>query len=345
MSTTFSFTVDSETEPLRLDAFLSQQESLGSRSQIKQRLLHVRVNGVDAKLSAIIRTGDHINGALQTPASSDLNAEPMNAEILFENDDAIVVNKPAGLVVHPALGNYTGTLLNGLLGHVQNLQEKFGTEAQRPGIVHRLDKDTSGVLIAAKHPSAHDFLSHQFAERHVGKLYVAVVKGIPRTLSGVVSSRIVRDPANRKRYITTDSATKGKPCRTSYQVLHRLTGSEKPLSVVLLYPHTGRTHQLRVHMQSIGCPILGDPVYSRKESGWPDSGLLLHAALLSIALPGESVPSVFFAAIPCRWNPVLELFSERDPRLQDHVVPADKDWFESRLQLLRAVHEQETPSY
>ncbi|GAB6090972.1 RluA family pseudouridine synthase [Spirochaeta dissipatitropha] len=321
----------------RADIYLSRNSDLGSRSQIKNRIRKLQINGQDAKLSQNVENGDHIELHMEALPQFDLEPEKMQAEILFENDDVIVVNKPAGMVVHPAKGNYTGTLLHGLLGHISKLRDDFmetatdDIESFRPGIVHRLDKDTSGVIIAAKHPEAHAFLVNEFAERRVGKLYTAIVKGTPRKQTDSIKTRIIRDPANRKRFTTVDSSRLGKDSHTIYRLVQTVKKGTRDFSLLSLYPCTGRTHQLRVHMKFIGCSILGDPVYGRCGQEAAETGLMLHATLLSIRLPGGSGEQTFFAPIPERF---------RCFETPDHTIPADMDWFESQLQSLRAAPEQ-----
>lgn len=337
MEVKYIYHVDIESG-IRADIYLSRNSDLGSRSQIKNRIRGLRINGQDAKLSQIVENGDEIELYMEAVPQFDLEPEKMQAEILFENDDVIVVNKPAGMVVHPAKGNYSGTLLHGLLGHISNLRDDFkessteDVESFRPGIVHRLDKDTSGVIIAAKHPEAHAFLVHEFAERRVGKLYTAIVKGTPKNRTGSIQTRIIRDPSNRKRFTAALKGSQGKDSHTMYRLAQTVKKGTRDLSLLTLYPCTGRTHQLRVHMKYIGCPILGDSVYGRCAQDAVESGLMLHATLLSIRLPGCSKEQTFFAAVPERFKCF---------ETPDHRIPADMDWFESQLQSLRAAPEQE----
>jgi 23S rRNA pseudouridine1911/1915/1917 synthase len=179
--------------------------------------------------------------------------------------------------------------------------EKDFHETVRPGIVHRLDKDTSGVIIAAKNPSSHEFLSLQFRKKRVKKKYLAIVKGNPAPSAGIIEKSLSRDPHNRKRFKCTD--TGGKTACTEYKTLCRLD----KYSFLVLKPRTGRTHQLRVHMLSLRTPILGDPLYSRKNPDGPDSGLMLHAYRLKVLLPGEKQPRIFRAPLPKRFKDILKL--------------------------------------
>ncbi len=346
----FFFTVEDETETVRLDVFLADQPDFPSRSQLKQLLVDMQINNKPVKLSAQVSPGDIVSGKLLQPLEYSYAPEPLSAEILYEDQDVLVVNKPAGLVVHPAQGNPSGTLLNGLLGHVADLKDRFHEDAAevephmaaRPGIVHRLDKDTSGVIITAKHPAAHTFLAQQFADRKVGKLYLAVVKGVPRQTSGVLESRILRDPKNRKSYTAKEGGSTGKPAITSYQTVLTETIDGSVRSLVAMYPMTGRRHQLRVHMQWSGCPMVGDPVYSRTDSEDRERGMLLHAALLRIRLPGDTkrTPN-FFAPLPEYWPGQMGLSRINDVNNGEVALPAGMDWCVAQLQLLMEDRGQE----
>ncbi|MFW6313680.1 MAG: RluA family pseudouridine synthase, partial [Spirochaetota bacterium] len=218
--------------------------------------------------------------------------------------DVVVVNKPAGMVVHPAAGNWTGTLAQGLMHHVRSLQERFD-DPSRPGIVHRLDKDTSGVMIAAKHPEALALLSHQFRSHTTEKAYLALLRGQLPHSTGSVHTGIARDPHNRKRFTVVRQG--GKEAVTNYRILRHHRG----YTFVLLQPETGRTHQLRVHMAHLGCPIAGDPIYSRRDPRFPELGLLLHAYQLTITLPGEEAPRTFTARLPGSFREALRFVSDR----------------------------------
>ena len=265
-----------------------------SRSQIKERSDHIEVNGAEARLSHKVHNGDHVDCSLAAEEEVDLVAEDVDFEILFETDSALVINKPAGLVVHPGAGNTHRTLVNGLLRHIDGLDRVFGPDGLRPGIVHRLDKDTSGVMVVAKTTQAHEQMSRQFRNRRVRKMYLAICKGIPRRRSGTILGHISREPQNRKRFRLEpesrslgDRPPRGKPSKSLYRVL----GTGGGLSLVAWRPVTGRTHQLRVHSMSLGCPILGDGLYSRGKA----ARMYLHAYALEIALPPSTSRTVFAA--------------------------------------------------
>ena len=263
----------------RVDKYISDFWGILTRSQIKQRNTQVRVDGILVKLSRKVSAGDLVEIEYSPPERMDLVPEDIPLDVIFENNDVLVINKPQGLVVHPAAGNFTGTLVQGLLFRYQEeeFEDSFGPKDVRHGIVHRLDKDTSGVLITAKNPEALEFLSGQFREKKARKRYVALVKGNPRGKEGRVDNYLVRDPRNRKKFTWRNGPGQGKHAVTDYRVVKDFEGC----SLVFLYPLTGRTHQLRVHMLSLGHPILGDPVYGRNMAQGTISPML-HAQRLAI---------------------------------------------------------------
>ena len=234
---------------------------------------------------------------LSPPELPHLLPEAIPLTVLYEDRSILVVDKPQGMVVHPGAGNRTGTLVHAVLHRCGEMSASFPDEPVRPGIVHRLDKDTSGVIVVARTPSAHAFLADQFRQRQVRKQYLAVVVGVPAPRAGVLEGAIGRDQRDRQRFKVRPS---GKPARTGYRVL-RVIGN---LAVVALRPTTGRSHQLRVHMRSIGCPILGDPLYG---AGRPAGfSLMLHARRLRLTLPDGSVRT-FVAVVPERFRDAVGL--------------------------------------
>ncbi len=297
-------TVEDETWNDRVDRYLTEVAGTLTRSQLQKRCRSLRVNGAAVKPSRKVRFGDTVVVELAPEPRSELTAEAVPFSIIFENRDVLVLNKPHGLVVHPGAGNWSGTVAHGLLHYVAELSADG--DDLRPGIVHRLDKDTSGVLVCAKHPQAKEFLSRQFAERTTGKRYLAVCKGVPRPLRGTVGGTIARDPANRKRFRYQPDG--GKAAETCYRVIRSRDG----YALVLLEPRTGRTHQLRVHMAHLGAPILGDPVYARRDARFPDARLCLHALALTVVLPGEQLPRRFTAVVPPDMRRIMaQLFHRR----------------------------------
>jgi 23S rRNA pseudouridine1911/1915/1917 synthase len=288
---------DDPGEGLRLDRYVAEKLRILSRSQIKSRALEARLNGKKVRISRPVKPGDLLELSWKTPEPLHLIPEDLPLDIIYEDERGVVINKAQGMVVHPGAGNRTGTLANALL--FRRIRRGGSGEASgfRPGIVHRLDKDTSGVIIASWDDEALAFLADQFKARTVRKIYAALVRGTPRTEEGWIETRILRDSRDRQRF--TVSEERGKPALTWYQV-KRSWGDR---SLLLLRPKTGRTHQIRVHLRHLGCPILGDPVYGFGEEG----GLMLHAKSLSLVLPGEAEARTFRTSLPPRFRnpPVL----------------------------------------
>ena len=252
MTNIFSFSVKQSF--LRLDQYLVKQLPDYSRSKIQNyiKMGQVTINGMAAKSSLILQGNETIECRFENqPIDNSIIPEQMEIDILYEDDYLAVINKPAGLVVHPGSGNHSGTLLNGLKYHFNNLSRK---DSLRPGIVHRLDKETSGAIIVAKNDYSHDQLSKQFNQRQVGKKYQALVWGELKS-EGVIDAKIGRHP--KKRKIFTIVPNGGRDSCTHYKRIEY----SPPLSLVNLKPETGRTHQLRVHLKSISHPIFGDTAY------------------------------------------------------------------------------------
>jgi len=293
---------------MRVDIFLAERLALFSRSQARARVVSLAVNGAPARLGKKLKLGDRISLAWADAPGPGVDPEDIPLSVIFENEDVIVIDKPQGMVVHPASGNSRGTLVNALLFHCSRLAKEFEPGTVRPGIVHRLDKDTSGVIIAAKNASAHDFLSRQFQSRSVKKRYVVIVKGVPTPSVGSIETRIARDPRNRKRFACV--RTGGRVAVTSWKVIRTFEG----YSLVALAPRTGRTHQLRVHMRQIRTPILGDPLYARRDQGFPEATLMLHARSLTIQIPGEDAPRAFVSPLPERMRAALDRLQSFSPR-------------------------------
>lgn len=289
---------------MRIDRFIAEGLGLYSRSQLKVRLDKVFINGRESKKSHRVRSGDEVHFCVKKMRPQDVIPEPIPLEILFENSAVLLVNKPQGMVVHPARGNFSNTIVNALLYHYEELKTEFGDEELRPGIVHRLDKDTSGVLIVGKTASAHAFLATQFKSRRVRKTYLAIVKGTPRMPKARIKKALRRSPTHRKRFICVSH--NGKMAITDFVVLR----SYERYSFLKVMPQTGRTHQIRVHLKSIGCPVLGDALYSRRDAGFPVVGLMLHAYKLNIFLPGENRRRTFRAPLPERFKTVLANVSQ-----------------------------------
>jgi 23S rRNA pseudouridine1911/1915/1917 synthase len=284
-------------DTLRLDRYVAEELKILTRSQLKTKLLSARLNGKPVKLSRPVKSGDLLDLSWADPEPLNLAPENLPLNILYEDARVVVIDKAQGMVVHPGAGNRSGTLANALLYRRQSrIPGKAADSSFRPGIVHRLDKDTSGVIIAAYDDAALAFLADQFKARSVKKTYGAIVQGTPRATEGIITTRIIRDSRDRKRF--TVSPDRGKPALTCYRVIR----SWGAYSLILLQPRTGRTHQLRVHLRHLGHPILGDPIYGVPDKRFPKATLMLHARTLSVTLPEEEAPSLFKAPLPHRFR-------------------------------------------
>jgi 23S rRNA pseudouridine1911/1915/1917 synthase len=275
----------------RLDRFLAAQIPELSRSRIQALIRDgfVQVNDEMPRASNPIRRGDRITLREPPPASIAVEPEPIALSILFEDDDLIVLNKAPGISVHPGAGNQSGTMVNALLAHCPNLSGIGG--AQRPGIVHRLDKQTSGCLVVAKNDAAHVELSRQFAARTVEKIYLALVAGKLRRNAGTIEVNIARHRVHRQRMAV--SHERGRAARTDYRVVR--SGAEASLLECRL--HSGRTHQIRVHLQHLGHPVLGDAVYGSRRAGkFPRQ--MLHGWKLAFDHPRTEERLLFVAPLP-----------------------------------------------
>lgn len=287
------YTFDQDT-PNRLDKFLVERLPGFTRSRLQTiiRNGNVVINGESAyKTGQMLDRGMIIEITLPAIQSSELIPEDIPLAIIFENQDLMVVNKPAGMVVHPAAGHATGTLVHAALAHSPELEGIGGVK--RPGVVHRLDKDTSGIIVLAKNDRAHQWLQNQFRDRQVKKVYLALVDGQPPTPDGKIDAPIGRDTSQRKRMAIT-SSQRGREAVSIYKTIETFDKH----ALLEVYPHTGRTHQIRVHLAFIECPIAGDMIYGRRHSSLPIKRHFLHAHQLQIIIPGEAVPRTFEAPLP-----------------------------------------------
>lgn len=284
----------------RLDVFLMEQTEY-SRSKV-QKLIEtnkVFVNEKEIKSSYKLKDGDVVT--YEEYVEEDMNVEPENLplDIVYEDDDVIVVNKANGMVVHPAPGNYHGTLVNALLYHSKELSDLNGEF--RPGIVHRIDAYTTGLLVIAKNNNAHELLSHQLEEKTTYRKYVALVWGIVNTDTGTIDAPIGRDPRDRKKMTVTDM--NAKDAITHFKVLERFSTT----TLIELQLETGRTHQIRVHMNYIGYPIVNDPVYGRRKL-IDDSGQCLHAKELGFVHPKTDKYMEFTSELPACFTNIVNMF-------------------------------------
>lgn len=288
----------------RLDLFLTSCLENFSRSQIQYFIKNgsIIVDGKPAKPSQLLHYGDNIIVEIPSPKPTDIIAESMELSIVYEDSCLLVINKPPGLVVHPAPGHNSGTLVNGLLFYCKDLS---GGGFIRPGIVHRLDKDTSGLMVVAKNDLAHAAISSQFKDGSVFKRYICVVHGIPKSVSGEVDSPIGRHPENRVKMSVCKNG--GRSAKTIWKVTEHLSNEFSILSVRIV---TGRTHQIRVHVSSIGHPIVGDITYGHSKGWWnknsvlikkgisPPERQLLHSNYLSFKHPVNKKDMIFEVPIP-----------------------------------------------
>ncbi|GAB6557269.1 RluA family pseudouridine synthase [Bacillus mobilis] len=290
MSEVVQVTVAEEQKSERIDKFVAEINSEWSRSQVQQWIKDdvVTVNGKSVKVNYKVRENDEITVTIPDPEELDIQAEDMNLEIYYEDADVLVVNKPRGMVVHPAPGHTSGTLVNGLMHHCTDLSGINGI--MRPGIVHRIDKDTSGLLMVAKNDVAHESLVNQLVAKTVTRRYKAIVHGVIPHDKGTIDAPIARDKKERQSMTVDEN---GKHAVTHFQVLERF----KDFTLVECRLETGRTHQIRVHMKYIGYPLAGDPKYGPKKT-LDMNGQALHAGILGFDHPRTGEYIQFEAPIP-----------------------------------------------
>lgn len=293
------FVVDRDFCDIRIDKYLIDLLNI-SRSKI-QKLIdsnNIKVNGKDIKNSYIVRVDDEIivNDIIE---NNEILPEKMDLDIVYEDEYLLVVNKPSGMVVHPSLGHYTNTLVNGLMYYTSLSNDKI-----RPGIVHRIDKDTSGLLLVAKNDDVHLYLSEEIKKRKVNRKYIALVHGVIKNDSGTIDAPIGRDLFDRKKMAVTD--INSKDAITHFKVLDRYKDS----TLIECVLETGRTHQIRVHMNYIGYPIVNDPLYGRKKI-INDFGQMLHAKSIGFVHPIKEKYMEFECDCPKEFYDILNLFKER----------------------------------
>jgi 23S rRNA pseudouridine1911/1915/1917 synthase len=289
-------------QPQRLDKFLVASLPEFSRSRLQGLVKDglVLVDGLPARKSGQMLDGQSvIQVQIPPPAPTNLEPEQIPLDIIFEDEDLLVINKPAGMVVHPAAGHSTGTLVHAALAHAPAMQGVGGV--QRPGVVHRLDKDTSGLILMAKNDYAHHWLQEQFRSRQAKKTYLALVDGHPATPVGRIEAAIGRNPRQRKRMAVVPPG-KGRSAISQYRTLEDF--DEHTLMEV--NPETGRTHQIRLHLAFLGCPVAGDRIYGRRHASINLDRFFLHAARLSICLPRQTTPRSFEAPLPIELVRTLE---------------------------------------
>lgn len=289
----------------RLDKFLSTTETEWSRTQVQQWVKDglIEVNGKQVKANYKVQAGDEIKVEIPDPEVLDVEAEPMDLDIYYEDADVLVVNKPRGMVVHPAPGHVSGTLVNGLMAHCTDLSGINGV--MRPGIVHRIDKDTSGLLMVAKNDMAHESLVNQLVAKTVTRKYTAVVHGIIQHDTGTIDAPIGRDKKDRQSMTVTKESA--KQAVTHFDVIERF----QDFTVVECRLETGRTHQIRVHMKYIGYPLAGDPKYGPRKTV-DFNGQLLHAGVLGFDHPRTGEYIEFTAPIPADMQAFIDSLRNND---------------------------------
>jgi len=294
----FEFKVDEDSVGTRLDVFIASKFDDKTRSYF-QGIIEgetVTVNGKCRKSNYKLKLAESV--ALDIPEAVELNikAEEIPLDVLYEDGDVIVINKPQDMVVHPAPGNYSGTLVNALLNHCKDLSGINGVI--RPGIVHRIDKDTSGALIVAKNDNSHNALAKQFKEHTITRSYLAIVEGIIKTDEGTIDQPIGRHPKDRIKMGVVES---GKKAVTHYKVIERFTSH----TLVECNLETGRTHQIRVHMAKIGHPLVGDLIYGYKKQSFNLKGQVLHAKRLGFIHPSTNKYMEFDSPLPAYFEKLI----------------------------------------
>ncbi|BAH44757.1 MULTISPECIES: RluA family pseudouridine synthase [Brevibacillus] len=299
----YDWTVDPADKNERIDKFITLQNEDWSRSQVQAWVKEgrVTVNGEPIKNNYKLQAEDEVTLRVPPPKEMAIQPEEMSLDIVYEDSDVVVVNKPRGLVVHPAPGHYSGTLVNGLLAHCKDLSGINGV--LRPGIVHRIDKDTSGLLMVAKNDKAHMGLAEQLKAHTVNRKYVALVHGVIPHEMGTIEAPIGRDPKNRQQMAVVFENS--KPAVTHFIVLERF----KEYTMVELKLETGRTHQIRVHMKYIDYPLAGDPKYGPKNTLELD-GQALHAKTLGFIHPRTGEQLEFEAPMPKEMLDVIEVLRQ-----------------------------------
>ncbi len=302
------FNINQIEEGKRLDTYLSENIEGYSRTYM-QKLIDehaVLVNQKHIKTNYKLKAGDLISVSIPEPVPLEVEAEKIDLDIVFEDDDIVIINKPQGMVVHPAHGNYSGTVVNALLEHCDNLSGINGV--MRPGIVHRIDKDTSGIIVIAKTNEAHMSLSEQLKEHTITRKYNALLEGCVKSSSGRIETLIGRNPSDRKKMAVVDR--NGKNAVTHFKVIESFDKN----TLIEAQLETGRTHQIRVHMAHIGHPVVGDTVYGFKKQKFDTNGQLLHARVLGFMHPRTKQYVEFEAPLPDYFENILRILIQKQPQ-------------------------------
>ena len=312
--------------PDRLDKYICDHTPNMNRSKLKSGIVTILVNGKPQKISYKVRPSDRIDVQWEENVPDNIDPEDIPLDIVYEDDNVCVVNKKQGMVTHPASGNWSGTLVNALLFHWnrQSIPElKTGSASEilsnrRPGIVHRLDKDTSGLIITAKNRDTEEFLGKQFRNHNkIYKEYICICMGRPQHSHGIIETQIIRDPKDRKRFKAVVGTDEGKFARSYY----RCISCYGEYSLMRVRINTGRTHQIRVHMKYLNCPILGDQIYSRPDRKFPGATLMLHSRKMRIYIPGFRNKMEFVSPTPRRFVEVMKILKKDYPKT---ILPDDR---------------------
>ncbi|MBQ5857508.1 MAG: RluA family pseudouridine synthase [Peptococcaceae bacterium] len=300
----FELEITAEENGTRLDSYLAEELEGISRSYLQKLIGEglILVNQKTVKANYKVKTGDTLLVQIPEAAPVDIQPEPMDLDIVYEDSDLMIVNKPVGLVVHPAHGHYSGTLVNGLLAHCTDLSGINGK--MRPGIVHRIDKDTSGLLMIAKNDLAHQHLAEQLKAHSIKRAYYALVQGVISEPAGLVDAPIGRHEIDRKKMAVTFKNS--KEARTHYYVKERFAKN----TFIECRLETGRTHQIRVHMAYLGHPLVGDPLYGTRKNNLDFPGQALHAYALGFVHPRTGEELYFEAPIPEHFQSVLKTLAQ-----------------------------------
>lgn len=315
-----NYTVPSDySKTCRLDSYIAGLPGGMNRSKLKTGVKSITINGKAQKISYKVKPGDNILIEWEDSVPEDIIAQPIPLEIIYEDKNVCVINKPQGMVTHPASGNWENTLVNGLLYHWgrENIKGiKEGSISQqlvkrRPGIVHRLDKDTSGIIITAKNRDSEEYLQKQFQNhKFLVKEYICICCGIPPKKHDTITTQIIRDPRDRKIFKAVTDSNEGKIAVSEYQCISTYGN----YSLMRVRIKTGRTHQIRVHMKFINCPILGDPLYGKKDKQFPDATLMLHSRMLKIFIPDNKEKQMFKTSTPERFLKVEQKLKRMFPK-------------------------------
>lgn len=312
----------------RLDKYIANLSDGMNRSKLKSGVVGILVNGKNQKVSYKVKAGDQIDIQWEENVPDNIEPQDIPLDIIYEDENVCVVNKRQGMVTHPACGNWDGTLVNALLYHWgrQAIKEIREGEAsadkilanRRPGIVHRLDKETSGIIITAKNRDTEEYLAGLFRDhRKIKKEYICICMGRPQHQHGVVKTQIVRDLRDRKKFRAAVDTEEGKYAETHYSCI-ACYGEYSLMRVRIV---TGRTHQIRVHMKYLNCPILGDGVYSKPDRKFPNATLMLNAHKLTIKLPGASSYSEFKNKTPERFREIMKVLHRDFSKV---ILPKDR---------------------